>query len=707
MRKIGFALTCLLLSEALTAQVLDPISATPDSRSVVLTPTRLKQSLKDVPASVTIITADQFQKFGLLTLPDVLRLVPGMQITQPSGGDYRINYHGSNVLSPRRLNVLIDGVSAYQPLFAKVDWANLPVTLEDIDRIEVTRGPNSAAYGPNSMMAIVNIITKHPADVERFMATTTQGGYGFSSTTARVGTTLGPAAVRLTLNHDQSDGFETLSRGKTDHDSTYIKRLNLRAKAPLGERTSLDVQIGYVEGKKEVSQVEANQVTYPDMDVRDQFLSGTLTHSFSPTHELQARAFVWQDKLLQSWRTCMPTVMVLPEVKALFASNPGYVTSLFKGKTPSGGSAQDDALALAASQAIKNLGAKATSPICSTANQNQREQRIDLELQDTVVWSDTLRWVAGGGLRRNSGESETFLGNSGDGRHNNIWRVFANAEYRPHSRVTLNLGAYTERDELTGTSTSPRAALNFHVTENQALRLVWSEGSRSPDVKEQKVNWNYTLRDADPAFNGSRELSFFQSARSPGGLKAERMISREIGYLVTAPQYGLLLDVKAFHEQLRDLISEKLQVSDFKPTNNGSVNLSGIEIQANMQLFNHWYGFAQYAYLSNENASTTLEQTQYSRHSGAMGLSHSFGHGWAASLAYYGASGNGLGESPYGRTDLMLSKMLAVGDSKLDLSLMLKRLDSPTQSYFRDFGSIYQSNYGSRYQFAGQAKIAF
>jgi iron complex outermembrane recepter protein len=73
---------------------------------VVLTPTRLKQSLKDVPASVTIITADQFQKFGLLTLPDVLRLVPGMQITQPSGGDYRINYHGSNVL--------IDGVSAYQ-----------------------------------------------------------------------------------------------------------------------------------------------------------------------------------------------------------------------------------------------------------------------------------------------------------------------------------------------------------------------------------------------------------------------------------------------------------------------------------------------------------------------------------------------------------------------------------------------------------------
>jgi outer membrane cobalamin receptor len=79
--------------------------------------------------------------------------------------DYRVNYHGTNVLVPRRMNVLIDGVSVYQPLFARVDWTSLPIVIDDIDRIEVTRGSNSAAYGPNSLLAIINIISRHPRDV--------------------------------------------------------------------------------------------------------------------------------------------------------------------------------------------------------------------------------------------------------------------------------------------------------------------------------------------------------------------------------------------------------------------------------------------------------------------------------------------------------------------------------------------------------------
>ena len=64
--------------------------------SVVLTPSRLRQSLADTPASVTVITSDMLQRYGIASIPEALRLVPGMAVTLTTGNDYRINYHGTN-----------------------------------------------------------------------------------------------------------------------------------------------------------------------------------------------------------------------------------------------------------------------------------------------------------------------------------------------------------------------------------------------------------------------------------------------------------------------------------------------------------------------------------------------------------------------------------------------------------------------------------
>src|SRR3954468_22745407 len=81
---------------------LDPTIA---DYPVVLTPTRLRQSLADVPASVTIITAEMMLHYGITSVPDALRLVPGMAVLQAPGNDYRVNYHGTNILDPHRMNV--------------------------------------------------------------------------------------------------------------------------------------------------------------------------------------------------------------------------------------------------------------------------------------------------------------------------------------------------------------------------------------------------------------------------------------------------------------------------------------------------------------------------------------------------------------------------------------------------------------------------
>jgi len=101
-----FALAlAMLVAESRGQPSASPIDPNVSEFPIVLTPTRLRQSIADVPASVTVITAETIRAYGITSVPDALRLVPGMAITQTLGNDYRINYHGSNILVPRRMNV--------------------------------------------------------------------------------------------------------------------------------------------------------------------------------------------------------------------------------------------------------------------------------------------------------------------------------------------------------------------------------------------------------------------------------------------------------------------------------------------------------------------------------------------------------------------------------------------------------------------------
>ena len=698
---IQFAILCLL-AEAATAQ---SVTSEPSDYPVVLTPTRLKQSLQDVPASVTILTAATLSKFGITTIPDALRLVPGMEVTQVSGNDYRIDYHGTNVLEPRRMNVLIDGVSVYEPALSRVDWANLPVVIDDIDRIEVTRGPNSASYGPNSMLSIINIITKHPSDVEHVIASYTYGSKQTSTQTIRVGSTFGDTSFRLTASKDHNDGFDFVSRIGGGHDSTDLKRLNWRSITKLSESATFDVNAGYLTGTREIPFVEQFQQSNPDGQVRDFFLSGTFVQSFSPTHQLQVQGSTYGNQVRQEWITCPPTGLLVPELFALYQSNPAYANAIVARRPFPGASAADNALAAAAAQAIARLGARAAQPTCGTINQNLRERRDQIELQDTYVVSDQLRAVSGVGVRHQFGNSDTYLaGRVG----NSMWWAFSNVEYRALPWLSLNGGGYAEHDALSSRVTfSPRIAANMKASDNQSFRFVVSSGTRAPDIVEQRANWAYSANDATPSLNGGTFGRFYQSARSPGGLKSERAVSQEIGYLLNVPSIGMLFDVKIFNDRLRDLISEKLQLSSYAPTNSGSVHLLGGELQANLQVSSELTAFANYAYLDNRGASNVDETTQYSRHSGSLGASYRFGNGWAASLAYYGASGNGLGQNSYGREDVTLSKTFSTDVGTVTTSINVRRLDNRAVTQYRDVGSIVQSSYDSRLQVFGQAKISF
>jgi iron complex outermembrane receptor protein len=133
---------------------------------VVVTASRYGQSPLDSPSTVTILTEQDIRLSGASTIPDVLRRVAGIDVMFLSAGQADLSIRGFNREFSNKVLVLVDGRSVYLDFLGIVSWAVLGIGLEEIERIEVIRGPGSAIYGANAMTGVVNIITKVPGEGE-------------------------------------------------------------------------------------------------------------------------------------------------------------------------------------------------------------------------------------------------------------------------------------------------------------------------------------------------------------------------------------------------------------------------------------------------------------------------------------------------------------------------------------------------------------
>jgi iron complex outermembrane receptor protein len=671
---------------------------------VVITPTRLKQSLADVPASVTIITAETMQRYGVASVPEALRLVPGMAVSRASGNDYKINYHGTDTINPRRMNVLIDGVSAYKTGLARVDWSLLPVAMEDIDRIEVTRGPDSSSYGPNSMMAVINILTKHPGDVERGLVSVSVGSQDTLETTLRAATTIGPTNVRATLSTQQDSGYDHNTLLGGNHDSTKLQRLNLRAQSELGDGSSLDLQASYVGGSREQAYADDRQRTHPDQHKQESLFSVRWTKALSDHHDIDISLFTAYARNDESAITCWPQGAFLPEAHDLYMSNPSYMQRIAAGQMPSGGSARDDELLGKLVTAALALGPAAFTNSCGRGNNDMIESRTQLEVQDTFVVSEALRFVAGVGLRYQRGDSESYLGGAVG---NSVRWAFGHAEYRPTAWLTANIGGYLESNSLSGQTFAPRLALNAHLSDTQTIRAVYSKGTHTPDIIEERGKWRYTLTDLNPTILGASSGQLFFTTLGNPDIRGEHITSSELGYLLALRTIGLTLDARVFDDQLSHLIQDNLATSPTTIQNNASVRLTGAEVQANLEIGPKWSGWLSYGYLLNRQATDITETLQYARHSGALGISHALSPSWQTSLIYYGASGDGLYQSRFERYDLSTSKSFKLGGQPSSASLVVSYTDNPSVHTFRQSVNYYTASDDNRLSVRGTVRVAF
>lgn len=119
-----------------------------------------EQKMSQAAAAVFVISAEDIRRSGALNVPDVLRMVPGVDVAQLTSAKWAISIRGFNGQYSNKLLVLVDGRTVYNSIFAGVFWDSENVPLESIDRIEVIRGPGAAVWGSNAVNGVINIITK-------------------------------------------------------------------------------------------------------------------------------------------------------------------------------------------------------------------------------------------------------------------------------------------------------------------------------------------------------------------------------------------------------------------------------------------------------------------------------------------------------------------------------------------------------------------
>jgi len=213
----------------------------------VVTASRKNEKRSDVPAAVFVITGEELRRAGCTRLVEALRLAPGVDVARISSNQWATGVRGFTSRLSRAMLVLIDGRSVYTPLYAGVYWEVQDVLLEDVDRIEVVRGPGGSLWGANAVNGIVNVITKR-ADRTRGLLTDATLGSETNGAAVRFGARAG-AAGSYRVYGKVHDGDAAFHADRSDFDDWRIGQGGFRSDWDLAGGSRLTVQGDAYDGK--------------------------------------------------------------------------------------------------------------------------------------------------------------------------------------------------------------------------------------------------------------------------------------------------------------------------------------------------------------------------------------------------------------------------------------------------------------------------
>ena len=639
--KTLLSIFCALSSAYALAQTGAPASALSEQdffaeMPIVLSVSRLAQRIDETPGAVTILDREFIRMTGARDVVDLLRFVPGFQTTTSFETDAPMaSYHGRNDDFSNRVQVLVDGRSVYSGYFmGSVGVGLQTLAIDDIERIEVLRGTNSAAYGARAFLGVVNIISRDVRETVGAAGSVTAGDNAVADASARVGWGGPEATYRMSADTRADNGLRG-AFGKNQ-----IDRFNFSSHFTPQVGQDLFVRAGGVDidaGRGEPDS-EGNNTRMRYMGSRFVQLDWSTALGFN------------QDLVVSASHTENKTVDQFP-----FLSN-AYGTA--NNGLPLDFSGQDfnDAVSL----------------------------------QHTVRHSPTLRSVWGAELRREQLDSPSSFDGLGQVTTDFV-RIFGNTEWRMNPALILNAGLMAEHSGVGGDSTSPRIMLNWHVAQGHTLRAGISNGFRPPSAFEKYGRVRYygfdgsllltkvdTKGNVGPERIDAQELGYNWSAPS-GSMGADVRIFNEritdsIAVVFNDP-YGPNASVPIDYVNL------------------DNYTVTGSELQLNWRPTRSTHVFTTHAWTDISGVADAVTQFDTHpfrvshgapRYAGALTVMHTFDTGFAVSFMHQRTDetalmSNGSGNPLYSmdRTDLRIAKAFRIGRNKAELAVTGQNVGVP------------------------------
>ncbi|PCI67272.1 MAG: outer membrane receptor protein [Piscirickettsiaceae bacterium] len=659
-------LLCLplaVMTQQTQAIDLDEASLFDGSIPIVLSATRLAQPQTEAPATITIIDRALIKVSGAKNIPELFRLVPGMHVGYFRGNKPVVGYQGLNSEYPQGVQVLIDGRSVYSPLFGGVDWSNIPLVIEDIERIEIIRGANGSSFGSNAFQSVINITSSHAVQLDGFQVKSTLGERGYQRTLMRAGHSFGDVDFRLTGSHIDDNGYDN------NDDDSRQDLLTGRLDVQLTPYDNLQINVGIVNSLKETR----NPATQPDP-------YDPLRYVDESNHSIHAR---WEHSTDNSQQ---------------FVTQFSYTRHLIKDKVTS----------------FFTTPIPGFNNVVTHIDYTNEYDRFDFEIEHQLEPSENTRLSWGIGLR-NDRVKQPYLVGSTQKINNSIQRVFTNIEWRLSDNLLVNSGALWEHSQLSGDDLSPRLAINYLLTPYQSIRLLASRANRAPVLAENNFSTDISLNSLDvPGLVITQAL-----LRSQSGLDAETVDSIELGYHGLFLHNTLTFDLKVFRNEYDNLIDERGQDTDAVVSSFGIpvatidlgfevrtfsnlhyVNVNGFEAELNYRPDNKNLFHAGYSYshasvgrLSGLAFSAGKKNILFSIPKDTFNIlvSHTFDNDiWASTAFYYTGSmeylDSGNPQGPMRRLDFNAGKTFNVATRQnIDINLTLQLALDKNKDFLNEF----------------------
>ncbi len=483
---------------------------------VVLTASRLHKPLAESPVSISVIDREMIRNSGARQIADIFRMVPGFIVGYLHGYTPSVTYNGLGSEFTRNMQVLIDGRSVFIPSFGGIPWSNLPLLIDDIERIEITRGPNAVTYGSNAFLATINIITRHSAEDLGGQVSATHDLDEDSTTQDfyfRYGNQYKDLDWRISAGREKDQGYPDTQTFDELDDKT-LEKVNIRADFLSSHNHFWTFQAG------------GNQSAFGrgDGDPTDIYRTAEIQNSYQNIKwEIIEDDVQTTLKLTHTSQKVDDQFTTEPLDSTNFALPPGLIVN-------------------------------------TDISFNRDSDRLDFEIYQNRILTPSLTMNYGGSVRKDSVKSVYLFYDNNEYKVDTT-NLFTSIELKPWHSFTLDFGAIVEDNNYSDKESSFRLSAIQNLGAHN-LRFVSSSAKRYPVLWELMGNISFdatVLPGTQPpydAYIGAVIQPASTAWSNQGDVEPESILSNEIGLFSQYLDNQLTTDIKLFSYKISDQLTE-------------------------------------------------------------------------------------------------------------------------------------------------------